>query len=113
MSTSDKLILGDQLVWFQNNFSKRLQGIKPGVLKRLSEKGVTIHNIDLNAFKNSVKKAKVAQKVSKAGKWRSNTLDRFRSVLTNAGFEVNFWNIVKLLTLIVDDLQTDFYEKQV
>ena len=90
LSTSDKLILGDQLVWFQNNFSKRLQGIKPGVLKRLSEKGVTIHNIDLNAFKNSVKKAKVAQKVSKAGKWRSNTLDRFRSVLTNAGFEVNF-----------------------
>ena len=78
------------MVWFQYNFSKRLQGIKPGVLKRLSEKGVTIHNIDLNAFKNSVKKAKVAQKVSKAGKWRSNTLDRFRSVLTNAGFEVNF-----------------------
>ena len=34
--------------------------------------------------------ANVAQKVSEAGNWRTDTLDRFRVVLTEAGYQPNF-----------------------
>ena len=90
LAAEDKKVLDEELVWFMKAFAKRLQDIKPGVLKRLKGHGVTIHDIDLPAFKKAVADADVPQKVAKAGKWRPDTLNRFRQVLKNAGYKPNF-----------------------
>ena len=90
LNDADRQVLNEELVWFQKQFASRLQGIKPGVMEELKKQGVTIHEIDLAAFQQAIADANVAQKVSEAGNWRTDTLDRFRVVLTEAGYQPNF-----------------------
>lgn len=90
LASEDKKILDEELAWFMKEFARRLQEIKPGVLEKLQAVGVTIHKIDLPAFQKAITDANVAEKVAKAGKWRSDTLDRFREVLKAAGYKPNF-----------------------
>lgn len=90
LSAEDKQILDEELLWFQREFARRLQDIKPEIIQQLRAQGVTIHDIDLNAFRNAVREAKVAERVAEAQKWRPDTLNRFSKVLKDAGFQPDF-----------------------
>jgi TRAP-type C4-dicarboxylate transport system substrate-binding protein len=83
---AEKQALDEELVWFQKQVGDRMTAAEPGVIKDLATLGVTISQIDVAAFKQAVERARVAEKVAEAQKWRPDTLQRFRTAVKEAGF---------------------------
>jgi TRAP-type C4-dicarboxylate transport system substrate-binding protein len=86
LSPADRKVLDEELVWFQTQVGEKMTAAEPGVIKDLAANGVTISQIDLAAFRQAVERARVAEKVAEAQKWRPETLPRFQKIVKDAGF---------------------------
>jgi TRAP-type C4-dicarboxylate transport system substrate-binding protein len=86
LAPADRKVLDEELVWFQTRMAEKLTAAEPGVIKDLAANGVTISQVDLAAFRQAVERARVAEKVAEAQKWRPETLPRFQKIVKDAGF---------------------------
>jgi TRAP-type transport system periplasmic protein len=90
LAEADRQVLDEELVWFQKEIAERLFSATPAVLEELEAHGVTLHDIDLDAFHKAVEEHDVARRVAEAQNWRPGVLDRFRDTLVAAGFTPTF-----------------------